>query len=197
MLFDNVLAMRREKRSHSLRRNMLRQHCASFDEVREELFDKFGICGQCEVSCDRGVIPVLELRPNDRMIARGQGLASLQFILKNDDANNRDPATFVEEGFFGNGLPTSRFAVGRDSKITRYMHAGIGSRPFEIEMKLKERQRDQLLHDCTVEELCIPVFEERTELLMEGVYIACPSVADVAAIALPDGRPTQMVAMAH
>jgi len=157
-----------------------------------ELFERFGIYGNCLVVGRRGVTPLADLRANDEILTRRHGwvptLCMMIHAAKTE--TERVPlATFVSDGCLGNGLPQGDLALGANNLVTRYVVPSKARRPSSISMQLSATGFRAAMEKCSVDKLCIPVFHERMEIMVQGIYVVCPGTADLEVRSTAHARP--------
>ena len=147
-----------------------------------QIFESFGICGTCEVVSREGLLPLRNLKTSDSVITRSHGFMHPVCVMMNSSDGKTDEkprAGAILNGSLGNDLPQGDIAIGVNSTLISYQRFGNVPRLTPVVNKSSSRQGKNVLIDCPVEELCVPVFETRVEILMHGIYVLCPSLADV------------------
>ena len=147
-----------------------------------QIFEHFGICGDCEVTCQSGLIELKHLRLDDRVITRSNGLVSpVSMMMNSSDSRTeeRPHAGVILSGSLGNDLPQGDLAIGARGTFISYQRSETTARLKPVANGPTSRKSLNDLIDCPVEALCVPVFEMRVEILMHGIYVLCPSLSDV------------------
>ncbi len=147
-----------------------------------QIFENFGICGNCEIACREGLLSLKNLKLSDAVITRSHGLVHpICMMMNSSDARIEEGprAGAILSGGLGNNLPQGDIAVGINSTLISYQRSGTTPRPKPVINGPSSRKGTNVLIDCPVEELCVPVFETRVEILVHGIYVLCPSIVDV------------------
>ena len=146
------------------------------------IFERFGICGNCEVVSREGPFTLKDLKLSDALITRSHGFVHPVYVMMNSSQTRTEEeprAGAVLSGSLGNDLPLGDIAIGVNSTLISYQRSGTTPRPKPVANGPSSRKGMNVLIDCPVEELCVPVFETQVEILMHGIYVLCPSIADV------------------
>jgi hypothetical protein len=147
-----------------------------------DLFERFGVCGTCIVYCRRGAVRLRDLQTDDEVLTRSQGWVRAFCMLVHSSTNDSGEtplATFVGKGCLGDGLPQEDLALGANHLVTRYVVPPDAKRPLPVSLKLSSKAVGNTLKDCSVGELCVLVFDEPTEIYIQGIYAMCPERASV------------------
>ncbi|MEO9515205.1 MAG: hypothetical protein ABJH20_01560 [Rhizobiaceae bacterium] len=147
-----------------------------------QIFENFGICGNCEVACREGLAQLKNLKLHDIVITRSHGLVSpVCMMMNSSDAGTEEKprAGVVLSGSLGNNLPQGDIAIGANSTFISYQQSETAPRLKPVANGPSSRKGMNILIDCPVEALCVPVFKKRVEILVHGIYVLCPSLTDV------------------
>ncbi|MEP1587979.1 MAG: hypothetical protein ABJR46_01695 [Tateyamaria sp.] len=155
-----------------------------------QIFENFGICGNCEVVTREGLLPLKNIWLSDALVTRSHGFVHpVCMMMNSNDAKTKEGprAGAILSGSLGNNLPQGDIAIGVNSTLISYQRTGAAPRPKPVANGPSSREEMNILIDCPVEELCVPVFETRVEILMHGIYVLCPSMIDVSLSAATQG----------
>ena len=134
------------------------------------------------MACENGLSQLKDLTLHDAVITRSHGLMSPVCLMMNstDPTSDKNPRTgVVLSGSLGNGLPSGDLAVGTSSTFISYQRSATTPRLTPITNEPSSRKDTNVLVDCPVEALCVPVFKVQVEILVLGIYVMCPSLFDV------------------
>ncbi|AKS45018.1 hypothetical protein SAMN05444287_0105 [Octadecabacter temperatus] len=155
-----------------------------FAQVKPEpaVFQRYGICGDCEVPCRDGMTKIRDLTSKAKIITRGHGFVSAVGLIRNDCSAISEETQLrvgIPAGSLGGGLPQNAIVVGAQSKVSRYISTAKSRRLSAVSVDLDDVTGLNFLKDCPSGDLFVPVFREAVEISIEGVYVSCPTILNV------------------
>lgn len=148
-------------------------------------FERYGICGRCEVLCRDGTVQIKNLGPAFEVISRDRGFVRPVAVLASQTStgSNRPPQSVcVMSRALGGGLPQDDITLGAHNIVSRYLPR-VGRRPQSmISLEPEENIGTLRVTREHEERLYIPIFADVTEILVAGVYLSCPSIADLTSL---------------
>ena len=147
-----------------------------------EAFERYGICGQCEIRCRDALVQAQNLSSEHEVISRTGHLIRPLAIIASFDAFSvgRSPnIVCIMANALGGDLPRNNITLGACNVVRRYLpHVGSGQ-TSEISLEPAENVGTAKVERHHDGQLFIPIFAEPTEISIEGIYLSCPSIAEL------------------
>ncbi len=161
-----------------------------FAQVKPEpvIFQRYGICGDCEVPCRDGMTKIRDLTSKKNIITRRNGFVSAVGLIRNDCSEVSVESQLrvgIPAGSLGGDLPQNPIIVGSQSKVFRYISVPNSRRLSVVSVDLESLNGLDILKNCPSGDLFVPVFREAVEISIEGIYISCPTMFDLRAKTSP------------
>ena len=147
-----------------------------------EAFERYGICGQCEVLCRDALVQAQNLSSEHEVISRTGRFMLPLAVLASFEAFSvgRSPnIVCVLANALGGDFPRNDIMLGACNIVRRYLpHVGSGQQS-EISLEPEENVGTAKVERHHDGQLFIPIFAEPTEISIEGIYLSCPSIAEL------------------
>ena len=158
----------------------------SFSYIKPDpnVFQRFGICGDCEVITRGGMVKIRDLTAAHQIITRSQGFVRPIGLLQNTDLDQGDEGTRrvgISAGALGGGLPQRFIVLGAQNELSRYVNVPNSRRISFVSLDLEGSENIDAIRNCAAGELFVPVFKGNVKISVAGVYISCPTISDLRA----------------
>lgn len=147
-----------------------------------EAFERFGIDGGCQLLSRDGVLSLRDLTVQDDLISRSGGFVRPVAILSHPQTSTdgmSPRSASILANALGGGLPQGDIALGIKNPVSRFIASGGTAQPSLITLDPEDNLGTLRVQQHDDSELFILIFVEKTEVLIEGIYINCPTIADL------------------
>ncbi len=153
------------------------------DAVPTKAFlEQFGISGRTAVATRRGLIPTESLTSDDELITRSGAMVHPVGVIRSAEHPTSPYAPVsvrLADAFFNEEIPQQDIIIGRQTQLQVFMHQGDEPLPNLVSFDLGICGRAFSVSKLRKPRLFVPVFAEQTYVLMQGLYILCPSLEEL------------------
>ena len=148
------------------------------------VFQRFGICGDCEVIARDVMVKIHDITTAHQIFTHSHRFIRPIGLLQNTNLDQGDEGTRrvgISAGALGGGLPQRFIVLGAQNELSHYVNVPNSRRISVVSLDLEGGENIDAIRNCAAAEPFVPVFKENVKISLAGVYISRPTISDLRA----------------